>query len=243
MGLFSKIAKFATGGLLGGGVASKVEHNNNKAVAQKNAVNDARFFDRATQDETKIRSLFAQQPTRRSILDTNEAKGLQSEAYGTNPLAEYEAMRGQARSAAAAGATRLGDQLNDELSDQAISGAGARDNAYSALAMGGGLSSGARERVASGGLQSQMMGAQAARMANKRALFDNQQKLDEGLLGLSGQEATTRRGMQNQYLGMQGNDIAQGNQFNQDQFNKNLDMESGFLKSRGEYDIARMNRK
>jgi hypothetical protein len=49
--------------------------------------------------------------------------------------------------------------------------------------------------------------------------------------------------MQNQYLGMQGNDIAQGNQFNQDQFNKNLDMESGFLKSRGEYDIARMNRK
>jgi len=199
--------------------------------------------DTRKKEEQALRKLMKAQPAYESLLKSSAAQDLQKSAYGTDPLAEFQAQRAQAQAAAEQGKLKIGQQLHDELQDQSIAQAGQTANAYSQLAMGGGLSSGARERVASGGLESNLYAAQAARLDNQRALQEQQSTLDQGLLGITAKEGETRRGLQNSYLDLQKQDTAGINSYKQDQWAKRADLESGILKSRSEERIAKNNQR
>jgi hypothetical protein len=229
--------------LMGRDVAGSSKQPRKLSKDEQRALDDKNARAKMNSDRTKILGMLDKQPALKSALATKEAKQLQSEAYGTGPLAEYESMRAQARGAADQARTRLGQGLSDEIQSQSIAGAGAQANAYSQLAQEGGLSSGARERIASGGTANQMMQAQQARLQNSRQMQENDFKLQDSMLGLSGNEAKDRRGMQNTYLQLQQGDIGSQNQFNQNKFDKKLGVQTDFMKAGNEYNIGAMNRK
>lgn len=244
---FKKVGKgllaVGTGGVsLGVQAGVKAVKKKKAANAVKQANIDTQMGVMREQDNASLRKLLADQPERMSALLSKEAEGLKAEAYGTGPLAEFTAMREQARLANEQGSQRIDQQLQDELQGQAVSGAGARMNAYSQLAQEGGLSSGARERIASGGSNEQMMQAQQARMAQQRAQQNQAAEYAKGALGLTAQEAAARRGMQDKYLSMQSQDIQNENQFKQDKYGKRAELEAGLLKSQRESETARLLR-
>jgi hypothetical protein len=222
---------------MGFNIGKKIDEARAAQAAQENAATVHR-----TLEQNQIRNLYNQAPAYQKQGDTAEAQALKGEAYGTDPLKEYEAMRAQAKAASAQGQNTINQQLGDELSNESIAQGGQQANAYSHLAMNGGLNSGARERIAAGGAQNAMMQAQQSRLANQRALQKNQSDLDQGLLGLTGQEAATRRGLQNSYLQLQGNDVQGQNAYNTARQNQRMDMETGFLKSEDDLAAQKANK-
>lgn len=184
------------------------------------------------QAQTSMESILNQRPGRKSALDTAESQRFKSEAYGTGPLAEYQAMREQSRLANQSQQQKMQQGLSDELQNQTLGQAGAQANAYSQLAQSGGLSSGSRERLA-GSLGAQSLQArQAARLQNMRGTQDLESQYQQGLMGLTSKEAEARRGMQNAYLGMQSQDVGGANQFAQDVYGKRADVLAGLAKAK-----------
>ena len=198
------------------GIANDVTHQNDQLAASEKSMQD----------------LLAQQPTRISNMGSAETMALKNDAYGSGPLAEYQAMREQSRLANEQGGVQRAQGLSDELQNQSTAQGGAQANAYAQLAQGGGLSGGARERIASGLGQQNMLAAQTARLGAQRAGEAANNAYAQGQLDITGREAESRRGMQNAYLGMQGADTAAANQFAQDQYGRKLDVGTGLAKAR-----------
>jgi hypothetical protein len=182
--------------------------------------------------EREMNKILNQRPELKSIMGSDEAKFMQQEAYGGGPLAEFQAMREKARLGAEQGRQRLAQGLSDELQNLSTSQAGQAANAYSQLAQSGGLSSGARERIAGGLGQQALAARQASRLQNQRQGMELESNLQQGMQDLIGQEASTRRGLQNAYMAMKGQDLATQNQFAQDVFAKKADVQSNLAKAR-----------
>jgi hypothetical protein len=244
MGLFSAIGKglkkvgrgaLAVGTL--GGSEAVIQGKNaikrGKVNKEKNRVADINNqYTQIAQSEREMKNLLKQQPARMSAMNTAEANALKGEAYGTGPLAEYEAMRKQASLAKDQGSQRLQRGLSDELQNLSMNQAGETANAYADLAQSGGLSSGARERVAGSMGQQSMAARQGQRLQTQRAGEDLESQFQQGQQEIMGQESGTRRGLQNTYLGLQQGDIQGQNQYNQDQYGRKLDVMSGLAKAK-----------
>ena len=215
----------------GGYLAPAIKKVQDKKAAQIKSDQDFQN-QQLSASERQMNKLLKQQPGRLSNMGSAETLALKGDAYGTGPLAEYTAMRGQQKSAYEQGARRRGQELSDTLQNQSAVQGGAQANAYSQLAQGGGITGGARERIASGLGQQSMMDAQQARLQTQRAGEDATSAFDQGQLDLTAKEAGDRRGMQNAYLAMQGADVAGQNQFAQDAYGRKLDVGTGIAKAR-----------
>jgi hypothetical protein len=179
-----------------------------------------------------MQNILNKAPKYASAMQSPEFSQFKSEAYGTGPLAEYDAMRKQAKLAAEQGRTRLGQQLTDEMGNLSLNQAGQTANAYSQLAQGGGLSSGARERIAGSMGQQSMAARQAARLQSQRQGQDLESQLAQGEQDLLAKESAARRGMQNTYMDMLAKDVAAKSAFDQSMYGKRADVEAGLAKAR-----------
>lgn len=169
--------------------------------------------------EDPIRKLLQQAPKYQSTLGTPEFERLRAEAFGTGPLAAYEAARQQARL-----------QAQRAIENQSAEGASAVQNAYSQLAMGGGLSSGARERVASGGTRSSILARQGLRGTEMSAMAD-----------LGTKEASERISGQKSITDALTAEKQRQNEFAQKNYELKAQVEGGLAKSRAERQIAESN--
>lgn len=184
------------------------------------------------QAEREMNKILSQRPQLKSAMGTSEMAAFQKEAYGKDPLAEFQSMRDQARLAQEQQRRGMEQGLSDELQNQSIGEAGAQANAYSQLAQGGGLSSGARERIASGLGQQSLAQRQAARLQTQRGLQGLESQYQQGLMDLTGKEAAQRRQMQNAYMDLQRGDIESQNRFAQEMYGKKADVMAGLAKAR-----------
>lgn len=169
--------------------------------------------------EDPIRKLLQQAPKYQSTLGTPEFERLRAEAFGTGPLAAYEAARQQARL-----------QSQRAIENQSTEGASAVQNAYSQLAMGGGLSSGARERIASGGGRQSILARQGLRSTEMNSLADLGTK--EAAERISGQKSVTDALTAEKQ---------RQNEFAQKNYELKAQVEGGLAKSRAERQIAESN--
>lgn len=182
--------------------------------------------------EREMQKILKQQPKRQTSMGSRETIKLKQEAYGTGPLAEYEAMRKQAALAKEQGGQRLQQGLSDELQNLSMNEAGQTANAYSQLAQSGGLSSGARERVAGSMGQQALAARQGQRLQTQRAGETLESQYLQGQQDILGQEAAQRRALQNAYLDMQRGDTEAANQFAQNQYAKKADVAAGLAKAK-----------
>ena len=148
------------------------------------------------QDKTRaeLMGVLAERPEYKSILSP-DFQQQRDYAFGDAKDKGFEMQRG-----------REGQNLSDALQASTRGQAGQQANAYSQLAMGGGLSSGARERIASGGAVGGLLARQGLRGQSSKNLTD---------LGIAeeGQRFGTRQGViqgQMQDVGNQ-NSFAQAN--------------------------------
>lgn len=169
--------------------------------------------------EDPVRRLLAEAPQYQSTLETPEFERLRGEAFGEGPLSVYEAARKQARL-----------QSQRAIEDQSREGASAVQNAYSQLAMGGGLSSGARERIASGGGRQSILARQGLRGTEMTSLADIGTK--EAAEKLAGQKSITDALTAER---QRKNDFAQKN------YELRAQVEGGLAKSAAEKQIAETN--
>jgi len=169
--------------------------------------------------EAPVRKLLAEAPKYQSTLNTPEFERLRAEAFGTGPLAAYEAARQQARL-----------QSQRAIEDQSREGASAVQNAYSQLAMGGGLSSGARERIASGGGRQSIFARQGLRGTEMTSLAD-----------LGTKEAAERMAGQKSITDALTAEKQRQNDFAQKSYELRAQVEGGLAKSQAERQIAETN--
>lgn len=194
-------------------------------------------------EQNKLDQTVAGRPTYNSI--TNEAgyKNLDTLANTQGDLPQYTLLKQQAEAAAATGKTGLARQLNDELQNLAISGNGSVQNAYSQLATGGGLSSGARERIASGSADEQLKSAQAARLQGDRSSQDIDSQLQTGLLDLGAKSAADKLGLQTTLLSTRQSDLNNQNNLTQSQYNQGIEVQAAKAKALQERDAVASQKK
>jgi len=108
-----------------------------------------------------LKDILAQNPEYQSILSSPEQDQMKKYAFGTDQSAQFKKAQ-----------ELLGLNTQQGLEDQAQAGAGQAANAYSQLAMGGGLSSGARERVGQGVADANLLASQGVRRQGQQGLLD-----------------------------------------------------------------------
>jgi hypothetical protein len=196
-----------------------------KAIARGRKARDQRAIQQAnaqsSRDERLIRDLRSQRPTFQSTLTSPEFEQQRAFAFSNQESPVFAAQR-----------ARIETQGRQALDDLSADQAGQQANAYSQLAMGGGLSSGARERVASQGLESNLAARQRARSGT------SDQLAQAGL-----EEARQRMALQTGIADARAKDIAQQNEFNMNAYQEMLGSETALAKARSERDIAAKNRK
>ena len=191
--------------------------------------------------DSKIRGLLDTLPGYESALGFDEFENLRGQAFGEGPLADFEAQRGLLNEQQTNEQARLGQALTGELQDIDVGRAGAAQSAYDALSMGGGLSSGARERIAQGGAEQSLMQRQQARGQEASKLFDLGAQTREGLLNTTANEASTRRGMQGNIIDALKAENERKQAFEQKRADRRLSTEAGLLKAEQEREVAQMN--
>lgn len=166
-----------------------------------------------------LMGVLAQRPEYKSILgaDFNDQRAY---AFGDAQDKGFLMQRG-----------REDQNLRDALQAQTQGQLGGQANAYSQLAMGGGLSSGARERIASGGMQAGLLGRQQLRAQNSKNLTD---------LGIAeeGQRFQTRGGI----LQGQMQDATNANNFAQQNWQTRANTIAGLSQAEGQQTAALANR-
>lgn len=108
-----------------------------------------------------LMGVLAQRPEYQSAVTGPEFDQLKNYAFGAESSPGFMLQR-----------QREGQNLTDALGAGAQAEAGTNANAYSNLAMGGGLSGGARERIAGGSAVQSLLGRQAARGQSAKNLTD-----------------------------------------------------------------------
>lgn len=186
----------------------------------------------------KARELLKNLPQYQDSLKGKEWEQAYGEAYGTGPMAAYEALRKGATEREANEQQRLAAALQDELQGVDVGRAGQLVNAYGGLAMGGGLSSGARERLGASSLESAMGQRQAQRLQSQRSLFDLGAKTREQMLGIGAEEAKTRMGMQEAIVKAKQAEELRRQQMEMERANKMADFEASQLAAQQQQQIA-----
>lgn len=197
---------------IGSSLSKKAKSNNQKAMDDAAAA--------SARDFAQVRALTAQRPGFKSSLDSPEFNQYKAfAAGGANPL--FDAQR-----------SKVQDAGRRAIEDQDASLGGATANAYSGLAMGGGLSSGARERVGMGGLTENIFAKQKLRQGTSDQLADT---------GLA--EAQARLDAQKGVADAVTRENQSQNEFNMNAYKENLGAETGLIKSQQERELAAKNRK
>lgn len=174
---------------------------------------------RYLQGSQELGGLLDQRPGYQSALDTDVYKQMRERALGTGDFGATPLLRQRAQ--------MEGQRNLESLSQQQ---AGGQANAYSQLAMSGGLSSGARERIASGGMNTALLGRQAARQGTAQNLAN----IDIDQEGQRGQ-------LLGQYAQATAADTSAKNQSAQDAYTLKAQTQAGLLKSRDEQYAAAAN--
>jgi hypothetical protein len=199
-----------------------------KTDAEK-AREDQSASERDAYDKTK--ALLEGLPQYQNALQGAEWEKAYGEAYGSGPMAAYQFMRDQLAAQKANEEQRLAASLQDELQGVDIGRAGQLANAYGALSMGGGLSSGARERIGATGLEQAMGQRQAQRLQNQRSVFDLGARTQEQMLGIGSQEAGKRMEMQQAITKAKIDEELRRQKFEQERADKMVQFEADQLKS------------
>ncbi len=154
----------------------------------------------------------------------------------------FAAQRGAAGTAAEAQRARTRADALAALQGQDRSLAGQTANAYSQLAMGGGLSSGSRERIAAGAANQNLMARQNLRGEEMRGLTSIG-TAEQGALGELGvAEAKARQDAQMRVTDALAKEEARRVQLRQDILGKKLETEGALLKAKRETAISEQNK-
>lgn len=134
----------------------------NQGAQAAEMANMTRLFkeqqDRARAD---LMGVLAERPDYKTVIGSPEWQKMTSYAFGTEEDPGFAMQR-----------QREAGNLSDALQQSTVGQAGQQANAYSQLAMNGGLSSGARERIAGGGAVSGLLARQGLRGQNAKNLMD-----------------------------------------------------------------------
>jgi hypothetical protein len=176
--------------------------------------------DKWTLRENAMRDLARSAPKYQSSIAFDEFNKLKDYAYNTEDSPYAKMLREQAMARTSQGVDKA------SLDAQAQLG-----NVYSQLAMGGGLSSGARERLAGDVGAQALMARQNVRQAGDEAQRE---------IGLN--EAKAKLGAQEKVLSAIEADRRAQAQYDFDRWKQQVETEAAILKSQTERDVARANR-
>jgi hypothetical protein len=160
---------------------------------------------RRLDNEKFIKGIVKQAPAYQSTTNNAAFKNLQNQAFGAGPNPLFEQQRAAAQAA-----------LGTNLDNQAQAAAGARANTYSDLAMGGGLSSGARERVAASNIFGDLANRQQTRAAS-----------DAGMRDIGIKEVGAKQDLQKQIAEGLAKDSAGRNDYLQNKYKLNSALQAG----------------
>jgi hypothetical protein len=218
-----KITQTAPSLFQGGGTSTPYKTEGDKA-REAAAASEADYA-------AKARELLKGLPGYETTLKGPEWEQYYGEAMGTGPLAAYEAMRKQEEARKLAEEGRLGMALQDELQNVDVNQSNQLANAYSNLAMTGGLRGGARERIGAGSLEQAMAQRQGGRLQNQRNLFDLSAKTNENMLGFGVQEAAQRDKMKMDVMAQKKAEEERRMKMEQEQAAKRAEFEANQLKA------------
>lgn len=182
---------------------------------QKEAENQRKWTSR----EDELRKVVSSGPEFQSALDFDEFGKFKDFAYGTED-SPYAALARQ----------RIGDQTLQGLDQVNQSSQQGLSSIYDQLAMGGGLSGGARERLAGSAGEQALMARQGVRQSGV-----------EGERDLDMNQADQRMGAQEKYMDAVRSDNQSKSQFELDRWKQRADTDAAILKSQTERDIAAAN--
>lgn len=166
-----------------------------------------------------INDILNKAPKYTDSLRSRDFQNLKSQAFGLGPLEQFEIQRGTLRDAF--GRSMEGQ---DATLNQAI------NNAYSQLAMGGGLSGGQRERIAIGGATDNLRAKQGLRQNQTQSLRD---------IGMA--EAAEKLGLQKTVLDAETQENMRKQQMEMDQWKLRAETQAGIQKSETDRAIAASN--
>jgi len=205
------------GGVMGAGAGALVNKNQQALKAQQAAQQQANQS--ALAREQQIRNLVASGPEFQSSLNFAEFDKFKDFAYGTED-SPYAALQRQ----------RIADQTSQGLDQAAADSSGAMSNIYSQLAMGGGLSGGARERMAGNSIYQDL----AARQNVRRQGVEGERDLDQA-------QNQQRMTAQERFLDAQRSEKQAQRQFELDKWQQQTATEAALQKAAAEREIAAAN--
>jgi hypothetical protein len=195
-------------------------------------------------DDAAVQSLLGQYVNQDlgNTLGSAEFGKIRQFAFSGTEDPVFAAQRGAAGTAAEAQRARTRADALAALQGQDRSLAGQTANAYSQLAMGGGLSSGSRERIAAGAANQNLMARQNLRGEEMRGLTSIG-TAEQGALGELGvAEAKARQDAQMRVTDALAKEEARRVQLRQDILGKKLETEGALLKAKRETAISEQNK-
>lgn len=172
--------------------------------------NAARMQGQIDQTERKLMELSAQRPGYSFAYGSPEFQSLRSQLSSGGPLETFEKARGL-----------LDLKSRQNIDRQTADLAGQQAGAYSQLAMGGGLSSGARERIAQGGLLGNIQARQALRGETQSQYAD-----------LAGREAQEKLALQQQIANIAAQEEQRRQQMEMERWKTEMETRAAIEKSR-----------
>ena len=160
--------------------------------------------------ESKLEGLLQQKPGYNFSYGSNEFNDLRKQVASGGPLEHFQQARQLLKQ-------KAGQNLDRQTSDRA----GQQATAFSQLAMGGGLSSGARERVAQGGLQGNLMARQKLRGETQNQFAE-----------IGGMEAKEKLGLQQKIADIAAKEDQRRQQMAQDRWKVEMETRASLEKSR-----------
>lgn len=204
----------------------------------------ARLLQQQASDDAALRGFLKQYTTQDlgNTLGSDEFRRMREFAFSGAEDPVFAAQRAAAGTAAEAQRGRTRADALAALQAQDRSLAGQTANAYSQLAMGGGLSSGSRERIASGAANQNLLARQGLRGEEMRGLTSIG-TAEQGALGELGvAEAKARQEQQARITDALAKEEARKVQLRQDILNKKLETEGALLKAKRETAISEQNK-
>lgn len=208
---------YSRGGFRGANQNRAAARSNKELEAVQKQIADA---DKVNEERRVIEAIISERPDRKATTDNAEFQKMREMAFGGGPNPYYEAQR-----------ARAGIDQGFAIDDLSASSLGQMQNAYSQLAQSGGLSGGARERVAADSMVGAMKGRQGLRAQGMKNLAD---------IGIAeeGTRATQQAGVTDSVM----KETGFQNAYNTDVFNQNNEFRMAQRKSEQEREIAAQNK-
>ncbi len=185
------------------------------AIKAKQTMRDVGY----SKENRNLEGLLRKSPKFKSAIGFDEFNTLQKFATGTQDSPQMQLLKQRAET-----------QGVQELSDLGAAAQGQLSNVYNQLAMGGGLSSGSRERLAGGAGLQNILSAQKARAGQA-----------ERMQGLGIEQEQQRAKAFETLLGAKQGDIQARNAFEQEKYRQQTEARMALQKSQAERDVAAAN--